>query len=219
MLYRRYGKFRFRDYTSAWFIIAFLFVLVVFGFLTNTPFYLLIWPLLLLMVMAWSIYKATSECFFISGNTITIIQGRKKQKVTIPSEPTLIVSYADVCPPLAKRISCGNQTYMLKGRYAISILQQIPLETAFERLHQNYARKYTNSTVEEDFEEYFYVYGFVGTQDILNKLISDRNCQIIIPETLTHQISIDLYQTNVHIDAGYQKTGDGSGNIGDGTVC
>ena len=42
MKYRRYGKFRFRDYTSAWLSIVFLFVLVVVGFLTDTQFYLLI---------------------------------------------------------------------------------------------------------------------------------------------------------------------------------
>lgn len=203
MKYRRYGKFRFCDYISAWLVIVFLFVLVVDGFLTDTQFYLLIWPLLFLMIMAWSIYKPNSECFLISGNTITIIQGRKKQKVSIPSEPTLVVSYADVCPPLAKRIGYGNQTYMLKGRYAISILQKIPLETALMRLHRNYTRKYTISTVEACFDEYLYVYSFVGNQEMFDKLISNRNCQIIIPETLLNQISIDLRHQKVHIDLGY----------------
>ncbi len=203
MKYRRFGKFRFRDYTSAWFAIVFLFVVVIFGFLTDTQFYLLIWPLLFLMNMAWSIYKPNSERFLISGNTITIMQGRKKQEVSIPSEPTLIVSYADVCPPLAKRISYGNQTYMLKGRYAISILQKIPLETVFERLHKKYMCKYTNTTVEACFGEYLCVYSFVGNQEMFDKLLANRNCQIIIPETLLNQISIDLHQIDVHIDTGY----------------
>lgn len=203
MKYRRYGKFRFSDYISAWLVIVFLLVLVVVGFLTDTQFYLLIWPLLLLMIMAQSIYKPNNERFMISGDTITIIQGRKEQKISIPSEPTLVVSYADVCPPLAKRISYGNQTYMLKGRYAISILQKIPLETALVRLHQSYTRKYATSTVEACFDECLYVYSFVGNQEILDKLLANRNCQIIISETLLNQISIDLHQINVHIDTGY----------------
>ena len=152
MKYRRYGKFHLRDYASAWFAIVFLFVLLVVGFLTDTQFYLLIWPLLLIMHMAWSIYKPNSECFLISGDTITIMQGRRKQKVSIPSELTLVVSYADVCHPLAKRISDGNPNYILKGRYAISILQKMPLETALARLHRNYTRKYSNSTVEACFD-------------------------------------------------------------------
>ena len=201
--YRRYGKFRLRDYTSAWLVIVFLFVLVVVGFLTDTQFYLLIWPLLLLMIMAWSIYMPNSERFLISGDTITIMHGRKKQKVSIPSEPTLVVSYADVCPPMAKRMGYGNQTYMLKGRYAISILQKIPFETALAQLHLNYTRKYTNSTVEERFDESLYVYSFVGNQEMLDKLLANRNCQIIIPETLLNQISIDLHRINVYIDIGY----------------
>ena len=203
MKYRRYGKFRFSDYTSAWLVIVFLFVLVVVGFLTDTQFYLLIWPLLLLMIMAWSIYKPNSERFLISGDTITIMQGRKKQEVSIPSEPTLVVSYADVCPPLAKRVSYGNQTYMLKGRYAISILQKIPLEIAIVRLHENYTRKYTNSTVEACFDEHLYVYSFVGNQEIVDKLIANNKCQIIIPESLLSQLPINLNQINAHIDTGY----------------
>ena len=203
MKHSRYGKFRFRDYTSAWLAIVFLFVLVVVGCLTNTQVYLLIWPLMLLVIMAWSIYKPNSERFLISGDTITIMQGRKKQRVAIPSEPTIVVSYADVCPPLARRISYGNQTYMLKGRYAISILQKIPLETALVRLHQNYTCKYTTSTVEVCFEEYLHVYSFVGNQELLDELVSNKNCQIIIPETLLNQISIDLHQINAYIDTGY----------------
>lgn len=204
MKYRRYGKFRFCDYTSAWLVIVFLFVLVVVGFLTDTQFYLLIWPLLLLMIMAWSIYKPNSERFLISGDTITIMQGRKKHKVSIPSEPTLVVSYADVCLPFARHIGCyGNQTYMLKDRYAISILRCIPPETVLDRLHQDYASKYTNTTIEMCFDEHLYVYSFVGNQEILDKLISRDNSQIIIPETLLRQIAIDLHQINVHVDVGY----------------
>ena len=203
MKYRRYGKFRFCDYNSAWLGIVVLFAPLVVGFLTNTQFYLLICPLLVIIIMVWSIYKPNSERFLISGDTIIIMQGRKKQKVSIPSEPTLIVSYADICPPLAKRVSYGSQTYMLKGRYAISILQKIPLETALVRLHENYTRRYTNSTVEACFDECLYIYSFVANQEMLDKLLANRNCQIIIPETLLNQISIDLYQINVHIDTGY----------------
>ena len=203
MKYRRYGKFYFSDYISTWFAIAFLFVLVVDGFFTGIQLYLLIWPLLLIFIMTWSIYKPNREYFWISGDTITIMRGKKKHTVSIPVEPTFVLSYADVCPPLAKRLRCGNQTYILKGRYAISILQKLPLETVVERLHQNYTSKYMTSTVEECFNENFYVYSFVCNQEILDKLLSNRNCQIIIPESIGNQISIDLQSVKVHIDTGY----------------
>lgn len=201
-MYRRYGEFRFRDYISVWFAISLLLVLMVVCVLTKIQVYWLIWPLFFILIMGWSIYKPNSECFLIFSDTITVVQGRQKRNITIPSEATIILSYADVCPPLAKRIGYGNQTYMLKGRYSISILQKIPLETVFNRLHQNHAYKYTNSTVEACFDEYLYVYSFVGNQEILDKLVANRNYQIIVPETLVHQISIDLHQINVHVDAG-----------------
>lgn len=203
MMYRRYGKFCFHDYISAWVAIAFLFVLVSVGLLTETQAYLLIWPLFLILIIVWSIYKPNSECFLISGDTIIAMHGRKQQEMSIPYEATLIVSYADVCPSFAKHIYGGNQTYILRGRYAISILQKVPLETVFKRLHKNYAYKYTNSTVEACFDEHLHVYSFVGNEEIWNKLVGNRNYNIIIPESLLKRIPIDLQQINVHVDTGY----------------
>lgn len=203
MKYRRYGKFRFCDYKSAWFAIAFYLVLMIIGLLLKTQICLLFVPLIIILIMVWSIYKPNSERFLISEDTITVMRYRTQQTIAIPYETTLIVSYADVCPPIAKRISFGNQTYMLKGRYAISILQKIPLESALERLHQNYAYKYTNSMVEEYFDGELYVYSFVGNQEILDKLLTNKKCQMIIPETLLSQISINSPKVNIYVDNGY----------------
>lgn len=202
-MYKRYGEFRFRDYLSAWLAIAFLFALVVVGVLTETQFYLLIWPLLLLIIIAWSIFKPNSERFLISIDTITIVKGRKEHRVTIPSEITVVVSYADVCTPIAKHIGVGNQSYLLNGRYAISILKKMPIVIALERLHQKSIYKYTNSTIEALFGEQHYIFSCVGEQEILNKLLLNRNCQIIIPESLSKQTHIDLSQENAYIDVGY----------------
>ena len=52
-------------------------------------------------------------------------------------------------------------------------------------------------------DESLYVYSFVGDQELLDKLLANKNCQIIIPETLLREISIDPRQINVHIDTGY----------------
>ncbi len=198
----RYGKFRFRDYISSLFAIAFMLVLVVIGFLTSTRFTLLIGPLAFLVIMVWSLYIPNRERFSISGDIITTIQGRKKRGIVIPHEPTLVVSYADVCLQFAKGINCGNQTHLLKGRYAVSILRNMPLETALKQLHQKYMRKYTNSTIEAVFDDYQYVYSFVCNQELL-QLVTHRSCQIIIPETLLHQLLIDSSQANIFIDTGY----------------
>jgi hypothetical protein len=204
MKYRRYGKFRFSDYITTWVAFAFFMVLIVFALLTNTPHYWLILPLLFSIYMVWSVYQPNSEYFLIDEDTITIMRGRKRRKVSIPSESILVVSYADVCSSLTKSVSYGNQTYMLKGRYAISILHKIPLESVLEELHSRHATKYTNTAIEVSFnEQYPYVYSFVCNQAILDKLIDNGTYQIIIPETLLKQISIDSDKSNVHIDWGY----------------
>ena len=203
MKHKRYGKFRFSDYISGWIAILITLGLTIAGILTDIKIYLLVCPILVLISMAWSIYKLNSESFSISGDEIIITRGKKEEKIFIPLNPTLIVSYADVCPPLAKRISYGLPTYMLKGRYAISILNNMPLETAMEKLHKNYVRKYANSTVEEVFNGQLFVYSFVGNQQILDELLNNRNCQIIIPQSLLNKIPIDTQQSNVYVDNGY----------------
>lgn len=203
MEYHRYGRFSFGDYISTWFAILFMLILVVSGFLTHVQVYLLIWPFVFSLMMVWSIYKPNSERFTISHDIITVICGRRKKQIEIPNEATLILAYADICPPLAKHVSIGNQTYLLKGKYAIVILQKLPLETVLEGLHPPFARKYTSSAIEEWLGENSFVYSFVCDQVLLEQLLTHRECQVIIPESLLGYVSFNHSKVNVHIDIGY----------------
>lgn len=54
-MYKRYGRFRFRDYFSAWIAIVFFAVVVVIGLLTDIPYYLLSWLVVLVLYMVWSV--------------------------------------------------------------------------------------------------------------------------------------------------------------------
>lgn len=204
MNYHRYGKFRLSDYTSAWFASTFMFVLVVVGLLMDEKIHLLVWPLIMSVVVVWSVLRPNMECFTLADDRIIVKKDRKRKEIDIPPALTLIVSYADVCPPIAKRIgSIGNQTYLLKGRYAISILQKMALEDALERLHQKNVRKYTMSTIESFFDDHSYIYSFVCEQSLFDKLIGNRECQLIIPESLLDKLFVDPSAVNVHIDTGY----------------
>ena len=200
---KRLGKFRFCDYCISWISIALLLFFSVASIVLELPLFVVILPSVYAIIWLGSIILPHCEQFSLSEDSITVFWGRKTKRIPLHSELTLIVSYADVCPPLTIRTAVGNQTHILKDKIAVSILQKIPLETALVRLHQNYTRKYTTSTVEACFEEYIYVYSFVCNQEMLDKLLANRNCQIIIPETLLKQISINLHQINVHIDTGY----------------
>jgi len=143
------------------------------------------------------------ELFSISGDSITVYFGRQTKSIQLPAELTLIVSYADVCPPLAIRTAVGNQTHILKDKFAVSILQKMPVELALETLHRNHIKKYTTSRIRTVFDDYRYIYSFVCDQFLLDALIADRKCLLIVPESLSKVISFESSIENVYIDPGY----------------
>ena len=208
MKYKRYGKFRFRDNSALLVGTAFCFILFVAivyspGSLSRCVSLI---PLGIVVFFTWQIYEPHREAFLLSGNTITRTWGRKKQTILIPSEPIFIISDADMTSSFYKNVGVGNNHIILKGRYAISILQNVPLETVLEKLHERYAWKYTNVSIESDFDDSVYVYDFVGNQELLDQLLSNRSCQVIVPETLLRKNAFDFHQATVHIDVGYAKT-------------
>ena len=83
MKYRRYGKFRARDYISAWLVIAFLLVSIIVGLLTDTAFYWLVIPFLGTLMMLWSVFEPNRECFSVSNRIITSFKGKKTEKLEL----------------------------------------------------------------------------------------------------------------------------------------
>lgn len=202
MKYRRYGKFHFRDYYSGWFAIVFLFLIAVMSFLAETYNFLAIWPTILIVIMTWGIIEPNEECFSMSADIINVKKRKKRHQITMPRELTLVVSYADVCPSWAKRIGVGNSTYMLKGKYAVSILKKIPKENVLETLHGKYAYRYTNCWIEELLKPNF-IYSFVCEQDMIEKIVSGRKCTLILPETLVDKINLNQLMCDIYIDKGF----------------
>jgi len=100
------------------------------------------------------------------------------------------------------RTPVGNRTHILKDKYAVSILRETPLDAALDGLHRNGMKKYTSSWVQTVFEGCRYVYGFVCDQAMLDELIADRPCLLIIPESLSGKIAVCSAAANVYIDAG-----------------
>jgi len=201
MEYNRYGKFRARDYFSAWLAIIVYLLIVIFN-LKDAPFYLLALPIILSVDTAWSVYAPNRERFSIIGNMIIAKKGRRKMEITIPSEPTLIVSYVDICPPMEKRVG-SLKSYVLKDRYAISIIQKMKLEDVLVHLHEKYVKKYSNETIEASFSRDCFFYSFVCEGDLLNKVLQNRQCLLIIPESLSEKIVFNSEAENVYIDMGY----------------
>ena len=198
----RYGKFRFRDYAITLIPSFFLAVLAIAELCSGMP---LLWiiPLLLSVYWIWSIYKISKESFCILDDKLKIVRGNREYEMVIPAMPTIVVSYADACTQFEKEHGLGDRTYLLNGRFAISILQPAPLEEVLERLHVKHMVRYTNTTVERIFENSFFIYSFVGSQELMDRLLTGRQCQIIIPESLQKQALINMNEKNVYVDIGY----------------
>lgn len=202
MEYYRYGKFRPGDYCISWVGIAVLLFFSIGSIMLELSFLFVVFPSVYAVVWLWVILAPHREKFIMCDNAIAVLLGKKTRTIILPSELTLVVSYADVCPPLTLRTAIGNQTHILKDKYAVSILQKIPLDVALEALHRNQIQNYTTSIVQRVFDDYRYIYSFVCNQSQIDRLIANRNCLLIIPESLQEKISVDQSIVDVHIDSG-----------------
>ena len=202
MKFFRYGKFSFADYWGSWISIIILLAYSVCCIVLHLSLIFVFFSLVYAFIWLIKILMTINESFMIVDNDIIISKIGKAQKIPIPSELTLIISYADVCPPLAIRTATGKQTHNLKDKFAISILTKMPLDITLETLHKNRIEEYTNSIIQTTFNDYRYIYSFVFNQFLLDSLICNRDCILILPQSLVEKITVDLNYTNtiVYID-------------------
>ena len=202
MKYYRYGRFRISDYCISWTAIVLLLFFSIASVVLELSFLFVIFPVAYAAIWLWTILSPHREQFVFCDSGIITWVGKKQQKIDLPSELTLIVSDVDICPPLAMRTAIGNKTHILKGKLAISILKKIPKDSVIERLHRNGIQKYTTSRVQVVFDGDFYIYSFVCSQSLLDELVFNRECLVIIPESLLEKIPFDLSAVNIQIDTG-----------------
>ncbi len=196
----RYGKFRFSDYYLSWFSIAWLLFLTVASVILELPTVFIIFPFFLVFAWLWVILSPQCEKFIICADSIIVTRGKITRRITLPSELTLVVSYADVCPPFAIRTPVGNQTHILKDKIAVSVLYKMPLDDVVIALHHNHVKKLTASRIERVFADNRFIYSFVCDQSLFDELIANKNCLVIIPESLVGTILIDTNYVNLYID-------------------
>ena len=199
---RRYGKFRFGDYAASWAVIAVMLLFSTAALVLALPRWAAVLPAAFAAVRLWAVLSPQCESFILNRGSVTVFRGGKSQTIDLPPDITIVASYADICPPLTVRTPAGNRTHILKDKYAVSILRDVPLDAALEGLHRNGTKKYTSSWVQAAFEGYRYVYGFVCDQAMLDELTADRQCLLIIPESLSGKITVSSAAAKVYIDAG-----------------
>lgn len=202
---RRYGKFRLIDYCESWIVILILLIYTAIGFILQQSALSVMNVILMVfaLIWIWKIVSPNLERFSIKDDKIIVRKGKSKREISISSELCLIISYADICPPLSKRISFRDNTHILNGRYAVTILKKMQIETVLERLHQVQITKYTTSTIETFFDGELYIYSFVCNHELLDQLLNGRECDLIIPESLLKKVDFELSYENIYIDLGY----------------
>ncbi len=194
LYFKRYGKFNYRDYLSAWVAMLFLWLLSFsLIYIGEFSFGIIIISLTLLWIL--SIFIPYFEFFYIESGKIYVHKGLSKHNFEITNK-TLIISYTDIHFPLE------IQSYILKNKYSVSIVQQDDIALVSNMLHKNHVKKYTNNTIENNFGNCFN-YSFVCNQQILNQLL-ENNVKVIIPESLIGVFNFDnIKQCKVYFDLGY----------------
>lgn len=195
----RYGKFRFSDYWISWIGIMIMTLFSVL-FIILDPSIISVFPMAYATVWLWSILWPHREKFTLDNGTITVFKRNKVSYIILPTELTVIISLADIAPLFAVRTATREQTHVLSDKYAVSILQKMPTETVLESLHRNHLRTYSMSTIRNSFDDARFIYSFACDQSLLNRILENRKCSMIIPQSLLEEISINTRVVDVYID-------------------
>ncbi len=196
MMYSRYGKFRFGDYWGSWLAVIVYLAFAAMPVKLDISIWYCLVPAACAVARLWAIIAPNCERFTIGENAITVSKWGKKQEIALPTELTLVISYADIRPPLTPQPSGGGKTHILKDKYAVSVIRKMPLHCALVRLRGIYVQSAIQSV-------YTFFYSFVCSQTLLEKLLANRNCLLIVPESLSEKVSVDSDMANVYIDVGH----------------
>jgi DNA-binding cell septation regulator SpoVG len=198
---KRYGKFNYSDYIESWIAVLCLIVFTIIWFFNNFYLYALI-TLGYSIALLIAVIAPNQERFIMCKHQIRVIRWKKEHFISLPSELTVVISYVDICPPLAKKTAVGNTTHVLKDKYAVTLLQKLPPEEVLIRLHSTYVKHYTTSMMTDLFNSMF-IYSFVCDDLLLRNILTDHCCTVIVPDSLMEQVHIDYTCASVHIDNGH----------------
>lgn len=198
---RRFGSFRFSDYWGSWIACLLYFGMVIAFIAVDLYVFFVVLPLIFCLIRIWTIISPHFEWFALNDKEIVVSKFKKEKTIPLSDKLTVILSYADVCPPLSIHLDHNNQTHILKDKISVSILQEMPIEFALNSLHKTaYSRKYTMSSVEHCFDAYRFVYSFVFDTASFARLLDGRECLVIIPESLVGKLFLDFDTSKYYID-------------------
>lgn len=195
-MYRRFGKFKFRNYCFLCIHICTMLLLILSCVVFEFHLLWTIIPIGIIIYTLIKLYKRHSEYFDLKGNLLTIKKGRNVEKLQIPKDATVIFSkttYRDVFT---------YQSAIIKNQYSISFVKNTSLENTVKTLHGNYTKLYTDRTIEENFGNDF-IYNFVLEEENLKSILNLDYDSMIIPESLSNKTVFSAFVQKSYIDIGY----------------
>lgn len=194
MLRLRYGMPRIRDCFWSILLVSALFLLGIASLFIGDSGYGVWFVLAAVLTLVYILWPFL-ESFYIEDHVITVKKPGSVSKIVIPKTPVIVMTEADVHEKF------GHQSVALHGRYALTILDELPLEAVLERLFGQFSSqfKYTNSTVEHSFQAEF-IYSFSFKREGLGRILNTTDCLTIIPESLVRLNHLTELPSNVYID-------------------
>ena len=167
MEFNRYGKLYWKDYKFTLASIGGFVLLAIVNLALSLPLLYSIFPLAFAIIWTILIVRPHMERFTVCDHFILVRQGKHTHEIPLPPNIIVVFSQADI------RDTFSVQSYLLRNKYAVSLLHSDPLEEVLQILHANRAKKYTNSTIDATFTQSF-IYSFVYDKDALAQILSEN---------------------------------------------
>lgn len=199
----RYGGFRLLD--NIWTItgIAVLWIFSILSFLLDISNALSLYAAFLAMICMWQLIRLHMEQFTLQENSIISYAGKNTRIINLPSELTLIVSCADARIPLDAPAFFRPASRVVNGKYSVSILRQVQPNSALNMIHNLHVDKYTMSIIRRVFEGDQFIYDFVCDQRMLEQLLCNKTCSLIVPKSLMNEVNINSIYVDLIVDEEY----------------
>ena len=199
----RYGGFRLIE--NIWTIIgiAVLWIYVIISLILDVSYAFTLCPAFLATICMWQLIRLHMEQFTLQEDAIISYVWKNTRIINLPSELTLIVSCADVHIPLDAPAFFRPVSKVAKRKYSISILQQVQPSYAINMIHNVQVDKYAMSIIRRIFDGHQFIYDFVCNQHMLEQLIRNRTCSLIVPKSLLNEVCIDSMDVDLIVDEEY----------------
>ena len=145
-----------------------------------------------------------TEKYRIQDNTIYYKRFGSKFTIQVQDHPIVVISYQNIYPYGDRPPSLWEWNIVYKDRWFVTVLENIELIEAIEKLHTGefvkYRKRYDHLSIGGNLGGWC-VYSFTLTEEIKQTLL-EWDCTVILPESLVTKVSLPA-EINVLIDAGF----------------